>query len=249
MADKQYFANVKLMGGSVVKDEAGKQISLTATERDGISGAYGGPLSASNPVVSKTQHDQDINGLRAGLRWRDPVDTVSDTAPATPTEGARYINTTDKKLYTYTEGAWSSETPLANWTVFAKDTDEEWTYDEEGAKWVMKSSGSIPYATTTMPGKVQLATALEVSSTKAVTADDPRLGYLKGSYSTTLTNPTGTITVTHNLGTPKFLIQAWSAGEQVEVQVTRTVADINNKIDVSVNGTPSSVDIYIVALP
>jgi hypothetical protein len=248
MAEKKYLHNIKLVG-SVINDENGNQISLTKDERLGIVNAVGGPLTATNPVVSKSQHENDINALRAGLKWRDPVDTVTDTAPVTPIAGDRYLNTTDNKIYTCaTPDDWGvGETPVANWTVFAKDSDEEWTYDAEEDKWVMKSAGSIPYATESTPGKVRFAPNGGTNSGEAVQGNDRRL--LKGHYSNTLTNPTGTITLNHALGSDKIIVQAWSGGEEAEIAVAKNTSDPTNKIDISVNGTPATLEVNVIALP
>lgn len=248
MAEKKFLADIKLVG-SVVKDESGNQISLTKDERLGVVNASGGPTSETNPLVTLDKHDQDLEALKAGIRWRPPVNTATETAPLTPVIGDRYLNLTDNMIYECeVDGDWGSGTaPEANWTVFAKDTDEQWTYDADDGKWIMSSSGAIPYATTEVPGKVELADDGEVASGKAVQGNDSRL--IKGHYSTTLENPTGTVEVTHNLGSQKVIVQAWASGETVDIQVARKDTDPTNVVEISLNGTPTSVDIYIIALP
>jgi hypothetical protein len=249
MAEKKHLADIKLIG-SIIKDDAGKQISLTADERDAIHNAYGGPVNSTNPVVGKNQYDTDLAALRSGIRWRDPVDTVSATAPTTtPLVGARYLNSTDNKIYNCkVASTWDSgETPLANWTVFAKDTDEEWTYDEDTTHWVMRSSGNIPYASEVVPGKVIFAVNGEVSALKAVQSNDVRL--VKGYYSETLSSATGTVTITHNIGTEKLIVQAWAGNDEVDIQVHKNDTDPTKKLDVVINGTATSLEINIIGLP
>lgn len=248
MAEKEFYSNIKLIS-SVIKDEDGLQISLTNDERESIHQAYGGPATASNPVVTKTQYDADIAAIKTGLRWQPPVNTLSATAPLTPVIGDRYINTTDHLLYTCTvAGNWGTGAdPLENWTVFAKDTDEEWTYDLQTTTWIEKSSGAIPMASTITPGKVQLATDGESSSGKVVQSNDHRL--VKGYYGATISNPTGTIVVDHELGSTKLLITTWGPNGVADVSISRNVADPTNKIDIGVNGSPASLEIYIIALP
>jgi hypothetical protein len=248
IAEKEFWHNIKLMG-SVVSDESGNQISLTTDERLGIVNALGGPLSSSNPVVSKFQHENDLNAFRSGIRWRDPVDTVSETPPEDPEIGDRYLNSEDSKLYNCTTtGSWGSgETPEPNWTVFAIDSDEEWTYDSDTDSWVMKSSGSIPYATEIVPGKVKLSSDGATNSGEAVQGNDSRL--IKGYFSETLTNPTGTVTITHGLGSLKLFVQGWSSGSEVSISATRNSTDPTNKLDIVINGTPASLDVNIIAIP
>jgi hypothetical protein len=316
MADKKFLTNIQLIG-STVKDETGNQISLTSEERLAVVNALGGPATSTNPLVTKTKLETDLNGLKAGVRWRDPVKYVGfrydvlATAPVTPAEGDKYVSNVDGKLYTYTSSTWDSgvavpipdnienhpirilsptdnkiyqitagdidvgtspigivrfldlvsnkifnfdtsvwdagETPSDNWTVEESDTDQQWTYDGDTPKWICNSAGKIPYATTTISGKVVFATDGETASDKAVQGNDSRL--LKGHYSTTLSTPTGTTTITHNLGSDKVIVQAWSDGATVDISVAKSAVDPTNKLDVIVNGTPTSVDIYVIALP
>lgn len=249
MAEKKHLVDIKMIG-SVIKDDAGKQISLTADERDAVHDAYGGPVSTANPVVGKNQYDIDLAALRAGIRWRDPVDTVATTEPtATPLVGARYLNSTDNKLYNCTtSGTWDEgETPLANWTVFARDTDEEWTYDEETTHWVMRSSGNIPYATESVSGRVTFATDGETTPFKAVQGSDSRL--VKGYHSETLTNVSGTVTITHNINSDKLIVQAWAGNDEVDISVHKNDTNPSTQLDIIVNGTATSLEVNIIGLP
>lgn len=248
MAEKKFLSDIKLVS-SVIRDTSGNQISLTSDERLAVVNAAGGPATQSNPLVTLQKHNQDLESLRSGIRWRDPVDTLSSTAPSNPQVGDRYLNTTDNKIYTCSvAGDWGTgEVPAENWTVLATDTDEAYTFDADGNKWVMISSGNIPYATTTVAGKVELAEDGEVAAGKAVQGNDSRL--LKGYFSQTLNNPTGTVVVTHNLNSTKIFVQAWSEGEAVEVQFAKNSSDPANKLDLSVNGNPTAVEVYIIALP
>lgn len=314
MAEKKFMANIKLVNSAVL-DSNGNQISLTSEERLAISGAEGGPATSSNPLITKTKFDNEMNSLRAGVRWRNPVKYVGyrydvlDTQPGSPTNGTKYVNKSDGKLYTYTtqwdtgvllnvpgkvenheirilnivdskyyvvsngvvslgvaptglarfldlvtnkifnfNTTWDSgETPEENWTVEESNTDEQWTYDADDETWICNSAGRIPYASTVVSGKVKFAPNGGTNGLEAVQANDSRL--IKGFYTQTLSNPVGTIEVTHNLNTSKIFVQGWSSGEVVDLAITKNSSDPTNKLDIAVNGTPSSVDIIIIGLP
>jgi hypothetical protein len=247
MATKKYYSSIQLMGTSVIMDESGNQVSISKDEKLGISNASGGPLTATNPVVSLDKFNQDLDAIRSGIRWRDPVDTVVATAPLTPTVGQRYINSTDWKLYNCkVAGTWVEEVASENWTVFAKDTDEQWTYDEQGLKWVMRSSGNVPYATDSIPGIVELATDGEVAANKVVQSNDSRL--VKGYHYETLSDVNGTVTVTHGLNSSHILVQTWST-DASDFSVAKNATDASNKLDISTNSLVSSVEVCIIALP
>jgi hypothetical protein len=248
MANKMFYSHIQLMGGSVVRDESGEQVSLTSAQRLSIVNAVGGAATGTNPVATQGYVDQSISSLQAGVKWRNPVNTVASNAPADPSVGDRYINTTDNKLYTcVVEGNWGvGATPEENWTVVAQDTDGTWTYDADGDEWIRTDVNSLPYATTTTAGKVTFATDGEVASAKAVQADDSRL--IKGYYSVTL-NGTGDLTVTHNLDTEKIMVQAWKADELSEIGIARSSTDPANALDITVRGAGGDVEIFIIALP
>ena len=165
----------------------------------------------------------------------------------TPINGARYIDLNSNKIFNFNTVWDDGETPLANWTVFVHNTDEEYTYDLESTSWIMKSSGSIPYASETLPGKVTFAESGEVTALKAVQSNDTRL--IKGYYTNTFTNVTGTLSIVHNLGTSKIVIQAWSGNDEVSIQIAKNSTNPTTTVDITVNGTVSSLDVYIIGLP
>jgi hypothetical protein len=95
------------------------------------------PVATSlwSSLKTKTYVDNAISGLT----WKPPVDSVGASNPATAADGVRFLNTTDKKIYTRTAGAWVGVSPDANWAVLDKTTDAGYTFDVEGAAWVQFS--------------------------------------------------------------------------------------------------------------
>lgn len=273
--NKMFYANIQLIN-SIIKDEDGNQISLTSDERLSISNASGGPATQANPITTKSYVDSSIEEAVSnavdGLSWRRPVDTVADTAPTVPIEGMRYINTTDNKIYTYTNEAWDvGVSPEINWAVFVKDTDEEYTYDGDTEEWVMKSSGSLPDATSEVKGKVvigqnidvsngsisvkdgsesykgvvQLATNGEVSALKVVQSNDSRL--LKGRFHQAYTEVTN-FEVVHNLNSTKLLVQVWKGGEIVDAYVAKKTGSETTTLNIGIN-EESDVEVSVIAIP
>ena len=57
--------------------------------------------------------------------------TADTTAPSSPTEGDLYINTSDNKLYKYTNGEWveDSDDTMTEAVYLAEDTGHVWTYN------------------------------------------------------------------------------------------------------------------------
>jgi hypothetical protein len=273
--DKLFLSNIKLIN-SVIKDDAGNQISLISDERLGISSAIGGPATQANPLTTQSYVDNKvttaISNAVDGLAWRPPVNTLSATQPVSPTEGYRYINTSDGKVYTYTAGVWDAGVaPGVNWAVFVMDTDEEYTYDSDGSQWVMKSSGAIPDATNLVKGKVvigtnidvlggsisvktgnetqlgvvQFATDGQVSALLAVQGNDSRL--LKGRFSGNYVGVTN-FEVAHNLGSANLLVQVWSGAEIIDALVSKKTGSETTTLQIGLN-TASTVDVMVVALP
>jgi hypothetical protein len=274
---KLFYANIQLIN-SVIKDGVGNIISLTSDERLAVSNASSGPATQENPLTTKNYVDEAINSAVTsaidGLSWRPPVNTVSATEPELEEfeEGYRYLNTTDNKIYTYKSGSFDSGvTPQANWAVYVKDTDEEFTYNEEEETWVMKSSGAIPDATKEMKGKVvignnidvvngsisvkdastedkgvvELAENGEVAALKVVQSNDSRL--LKGRFTGTYTGVTN-FEVNHQLGSKKLIVQIWDDGELVDAYVALKSGDEFNTVQIGLNQS-STVDVVVIAVP
>lgn len=273
--DKLFYANIQLIN-SIIKDDAGNQISLTSDERLAVSNASSGPATQANPLTTQAYVDGAIESAVSsavdGLSWRRPVDTVSATEPGAPVEGMRYINTTDNKIYTYESGAWDAGVaPGVNWAVFVKDTDEEYTYDADNTEWVMKSSGALPDATTSVKGKVviganidvtngsisvkngsesdkgvvQFATDGEVVALKAVQGNDSRL--LKGRFFQSYVGVTN-FEVTHNLNSQKLIVQVWLGGEIIDAYVARKTGAESTTLNIGLN-QQADVDVVVVAIP
>ena len=51
------------------------------------------------------------------------VKSVSDTAPENPSSGDKYVNTTTKKIYTFTDGSWGSGEDLSEDSIYVKSDD------------------------------------------------------------------------------------------------------------------------------
>jgi hypothetical protein len=94
-------------------------------------------FTLANQLVNKNY----VDNLITGISWKEPVGSVSATAPATAAVGDRYINTTDGKVYTATAvNTWGAGvSPGANWTVLDKATDAAYTYDDATSSWIQFS--------------------------------------------------------------------------------------------------------------
>lgn len=271
---KKFNVNIQLIN-SVIKDDAGNTISLTSDERLSVSYASGGPATQANPLTSKMYVDEAINSAVTaavdGLSWRKPVNTVAATAPLTPVNGERYLNTTDDKIYTYETDTWVGIAPQANWAVYVMDSDEEYTYNADTGEWVMKSAGAIPDATTLVKGKVvigdnitvengkisvatasdsvkgvvQFAADGEVAALKAVQSNDARL--LKGRYAANFVGVTN-FEVPHGLGSQKLFVQVWEGNEQIEAYVAKKTGEEAQTLQIGLNQS-ATVDVVVIALP
>ncbi len=119
-------------------------------------------------LVNKAYVDVAIQNALQGIKWKDPVDIVSDVFPTNNLyDGYRFINVTDNKIYTYIDdvNGWDTGVlPERNWTVICSSTDEQWTYDEETSTWIISHSSGVPLATKDSSGKVQIGDGLLVST-------------------------------------------------------------------------------------
>ena len=272
--NKLFYANIQLIN-SIVKDENGNQISLTSNERLSVSHASGGPASQVNPLTTKTYVDGAIDAAVTsavdGLSWRPPVDTVTSVEPPAPVEGMRYLNPVDGRIYTFKASTWTGVMPQANWAVYVKDTDEEFTYNSDTGEWVMKSAGAIPDATTEVKGKVVIGSNInvvngrisvndadigikgvvefsndgEVAALKAVQANDRRL--LKGRFFGTYVGVTN-FEVAHNLESVRVMAQVWKGGEIIEAFVARKTGSEASVLQIGLNQL-ATVDVVVIAIP
>ena len=88
----------------------------------------------TNPTDAATKGYVDT--VAAGLSWKPPVDSVAASAPAVTGAGARYLNTTDMKVYTSADGTtWGAgESPADGWAVFNRTNERGYVYS--GTAWV-----------------------------------------------------------------------------------------------------------------
>lgn len=77
-----------------------------------------------------------VDSLAGGLSWQEPVDSVGDELPETADAGARFLNTTDSKIYTATDvDTWDAGvTPEDGYALFARS--DETGYVFSGTAWV-----------------------------------------------------------------------------------------------------------------
>ena len=254
MAKKSFYADIELIESKIV-DADGNTISLNKDERNAVTNAStssGVAVNADNPLTSKDYVDKSIEDavsqVHAGVYWRDPVDTTSTESILAPTEDVKsYLNLTDNKIYrTTNDTSWDLvEVPKENWSLVVKDSDEQYTFNGDDNKWIMKSSGAIPNATkevkgivqvgnnvdvsngvvsvkdasVTDKGVVQLASHNEVASSKALQSDDPRIivGHNKMAFT-----DQDTVTFVHNLNSVDVLTQVIVASKVVDAEITVT---------------------------
>lgn len=79
-----------------------------------------------------------VDSVASGLSWKEPVDSVGATNPLTATTGDRFLNTTDKKIYTATAtDTWDAGVaPVDGWALFDRATETGYVYPGGGGAWV-----------------------------------------------------------------------------------------------------------------
>lgn len=122
----------------------------TIVVRDANGGANFGAVVAQKLAITDAPVGDsdavrliDLNALKSGIKWRNSVSQfIADhNTVASPTEGMRVVNSTDKKIYTYSGGSWDGGvSPQANWSLFDGANETGYTYDEDGADWVQFTS-------------------------------------------------------------------------------------------------------------
>ncbi len=76
-----------------------------------------------------------VDSLISGLTWLPPVATVGTAVPGSGSEGERFLNTADNKIYTFTGGSWDAGvTPVDGNSLF--DASSETGYVFSGTSWV-----------------------------------------------------------------------------------------------------------------
>lgn len=93
-------------------------------------------ISAAPTIANSLVNKAYVDGLvEAGVEWGDPVGSFEATLPAVEdvTEGARIILNTDKKVYTFTGGAWDAGYLKEGLSVFVDGTNAGWRYN--GTAW------------------------------------------------------------------------------------------------------------------
>jgi len=259
--------------------------------------AYNYPVASSqpgSPVEGDTYVDSadaklytyTTGAWDAGVQLANDEIVVDDTtgniftvvtgaldAGTAPTDGDRFASLVDDKLYTYDTDAWDAgEEPLANWVIATEDEDKTYMYDLETTSWYEQPNmNSIPLASDTVFGKVQIGTNITViggvisvadasTTTKgvvelatdgetaagvAVQGNDSRL--LKGAYHNTYAGVTA-FEVTHSLGTSKLLVQVWEDGEQVEAYIHKKTGSETSIVEIGLNQS-STVEVSVIAIP
>ncbi len=105
------------------------------------------PYILSNQAQKHVTHNEAIRNLDA-LVQMSLEDKDLATAPATPTDGARYIVATgatgawaghENMIASWQDGAWHFYIPEEGWVVWIKDEDIQMVYD--GTQWQSLSSG------------------------------------------------------------------------------------------------------------
>lgn len=131
-------------------------------------------------------------------------------------------------------------------TRVSRSNDVAFTWDADGEQWVSISGpSSIPDATTTIKGKVELATDGETAAGVVVQGDDSRLHYQNtdtGTDQTTYRIDTdatnGYIDITANQATGNFDLTVNNAGLTADLTVTGT--DLQKLVDIA--STAAGID-------
>jgi hypothetical protein len=103
-----------------------------------------GSAPTSTTLWSSSKTKAYVDNAVSGLSWKDPVNGVGASNPSSAADGERFLNTTDKKIYTRVAGAWVGVSPSASWAVLDTVSDAAYTFDSEGGVWVQFSgSGQV----------------------------------------------------------------------------------------------------------
>lgn len=99
------------------------------------------PTPTGGFIANNAVNKSYVDSLVTGISWKEPVDSVGATNPATAAIGYRFLNTTDGKIYTATaiDTFDAGIAPAANWSVLDKATDAGYTYDADTLTWVQFS--------------------------------------------------------------------------------------------------------------
>ena len=99
--------------------------------------------NVADPIDGKDAVNLDtVSGIIVGMKWQDPVESIENTPPETPTTSYRYlVGTSPTGAYTDHENdvatwngtEWTFETPEQGWCVSNKD--DNYSYNFNGTFW------------------------------------------------------------------------------------------------------------------
>lgn len=125
-------ASARAAGDALKVSKAGDTLTGTLTFTNGatITGVVN-PVAATD-VANK----QYVDALAAGLSWQEPVESIGAGLPVVdPVAGHRYLNITDKKIYTSNGTDWDAGvSPVDGYALF--DRSNETSYVFSGSTWV-----------------------------------------------------------------------------------------------------------------
>ena len=109
--------------------------------------AFGGtmlPTGLKAPVDGTDAANKNyVDNAVVGISWKAPVNSVGATNPLTATTGDRFLNTTDKKIYTATAtDTWNAgDTPADGWACFDKTNEQGYIFN--GTSWDIFTGGGM----------------------------------------------------------------------------------------------------------
>ncbi len=110
--------------------EIKNQLISLANSKYGNKFMFGGTQTQQSPFLNVTSLDNDVA-------------TISSSAPGSPSNGERYINTTDKHIYEYNGSTWQDMGIPDNGTgVVVTDQDKLYVYDSSSNDWIEEYKGN-----------------------------------------------------------------------------------------------------------
>lgn len=96
-------------------------------------------VSESNVAASEAIAEAAAaQAVAFGSIWSTPFGSVAASAPVSPSEGDKYINTSDQKGYAYLSGAWDGTSPANGQIVF--NAGDGFSYKFNGTAWIKRRS-------------------------------------------------------------------------------------------------------------
>ena len=110
--------------------EIKNQIISLANSKYGSKFMFGGTQTQQSPFLNVTSLDESVA-------------TMSSSAPGSPSNGERYINTTDNHIYEYNGSTWQDMGLVDNGTgVVVDDQNTLYVYDSSSNDWVKEYRGN-----------------------------------------------------------------------------------------------------------